>query len=216
MFTILNPAIADYMEILARNTDDEVLLEMEELARKKSFPIIGRLCGIFLEQMALSVRARRIFEFGSGYGYSAYWFTRAVGTAGTVICTEGDDLNVQRAKGFLERADRWNRTQYHCGWAQDHFARTDGMFDVIYNDADKTGYPDIWSMARERIRPGGLYIADNSLWSGRVTSPTAEDESTRAIQNHNLQVSSDEEFSSFMYPVRDGVLVARRHSPENT
>jgi len=70
----VHPAIEDYMRGLSCRTDDPVLIEMERIAQENNFPIVGRLVGIFLETMAKSINARRIFEFGSGYGYSAYWF----------------------------------------------------------------------------------------------------------------------------------------------
>ncbi len=75
----VNPAIESYMHGLVRNTDHPVLAEMEALAQKNNFPIIGRLVGIFIEAQAKMISAERVFEFGSGYGYSAYWFARAVG-----------------------------------------------------------------------------------------------------------------------------------------
>ena len=81
----VNPAIEKYMRSLASRTDHPVLAEMESVAEKNNFPIVGRLVGIFLEAMAKSVNAKRIFEFGSGYGYSAYWFARAAGANGQVI-----------------------------------------------------------------------------------------------------------------------------------
>jgi caffeoyl-CoA O-methyltransferase len=210
MTSILDPAITSYLESLHLREDNDVVLEMEALARERSFPIVGRLCGVFLEVMAGAVGARRVFEFGSGFGYSAYWFSRAVGPEGSVICTEAEEENVARAESFLRRAGRWDRVDYHCDWAQDVFARVEGDFDVIYNDANKEGYPEIWEMARERIRPGGLYIVDNTLWKGAVADAKADDDSTVAIRRHNLAVAEDPRFEFFLHPVRDGLITARR------
>ncbi|MGV7234900.1 MAG: O-methyltransferase, partial [Nitrosomonadaceae bacterium] len=78
----VNPAIEEYMRSLVSRTDHPVLTEMEKVAENNNFPIIGRLVGIFLETMARAINAKRIFEFGSGYGYSAYWFAKAVGKEG--------------------------------------------------------------------------------------------------------------------------------------
>lgn len=205
--------IEDYIGSLLARHDEPVLLEMEALARERGFPIVGRLVGASLEVLARSVGARRVFEFGSGYGYSAYWFTRAVGADGKVVCTEGSADNVSLAKGFLERVGRWDRTEYHNAWAQDVFKSTSDEYDVIYNDADKDAYPEIWDLARTRVRRGGLYICDNTLWSGRVLDSHTSDEWTLAIWEHNRRIAADADFDFFLNPTRDGVIVARRKDP---
>jgi len=145
-----------------------VLTEMEILAQKNNFPIVGRLVGVFLETMAKMINAQRVFEFGSGYGYSAYWFAKAVGSTGQVICSEADLLNKEKTERYLGAANLWDRIDFRAGMAQAIFTQTDGLFDICYNDVDKGDYPEIWLMAKDRIRPGGLYIADNVLWRGRV------------------------------------------------
>ena len=209
----VHPAIEGYMRGLVDKTDHSVLTEMEELAKQKSFPIIQRLVGFFLETQAKMIGAKHVFEFGSGYGYSAYWFARAVGEDGKVICSDGDSENRDCAEKFLSSAGLWDRVDFHVGMAQDIFARTDGFFDICYNDVDKGGYPEVWQMAKDRIRPGGLYIADNVLWHGRVAAETYTDIVlgwTEAIVEHNQMIFNDPEFDAFINPTRDGVIVARR------
>jgi len=209
----VNPSIEKYMRSLASRTDHPVLAEMESVAEKNNFPIVGRLVGIFLETMARAVDAKRIFEFGSGYGYSAYWFARAAGEDGQVICTDGDPLNKEKADKYLKSADLRERVDFRVGMAQDIFGQIEGQFDICYNDADKGDYPQIWRMARDRIRPGGLYIADNVLWHGRVAVERYVDIVpgwTEAILEHNKQIFNDPEFDAFINPTRDGVVVARK------
>jgi caffeoyl-CoA O-methyltransferase len=209
----VNPAIENYMRALLGRTDHRVLAEMEALAEKENFPIVGRLVGVFLEAMAKSVGAKRIFEFGSGYGYSAYWFARAAGTDGKVICTDGDTTNRDKAENYLKSADLWDRIDFRVGNAQDQFIQMEGEFDICYNDADKGDYPQIWHMAKTRIRPGGLYIADNVLWHGRVAVERYVDIVpgwTEAILEHNTSIFSDPDFDAFINPTRDGVVVARK------
>ncbi len=211
----VHPAIEEYMRGLLSVTDHAVLTEMETLAEQNNFPIVGRLVGVFLETMAKTINAQRVFEFGSGYGYSAYWFARAVGANGQVICTEADLLNKEKAEQYLSRADLWNRVDFQAGMAQDIFAKTEGLFDVCYNDVDKGDYPEIWLMAKDRIRPGGLYIADNVLWRGRVAVEHFTDVFegwTEAIREHNTMIFNDPDFDTFINPTRDGVIVARRKS----
>jgi predicted O-methyltransferase YrrM len=189
-----------------------VLLEMEQLGRGCDFPIIDRLVGELVEVLTLSIRATSVFEMGSGYGYSAYWFTRAVGPDGRVICTDSDPNNRDLAEKFLSRVGRWERVEYVVGSAQDALRRTPGEFDVVYNDIDKQDYPEAWQIARERVRPGGLYICDNVLWSGRVTDLNDRSPSTEAIRRHNQMVYADSTFDTCIVPTRDGVLVARKRS----
>lgn len=213
MLPPVHPAIEAYLAGLSGGADTPTLLEMEQLATRLNFPIIGRLCGMFLKAMALSVGARRVFEFGSGFGYSAYWFAQAVGPGGRVVCADGDPDNAGRAAAFLRAAELWERVDYRTGWAQEVFEATGGDFDICYNDADKGDYPAIWRMARERIRPGGLYMADNVLWHGRVAVENPVDVVpgwTEAIMEHNRLIYGDRGFDVFVNPTRDGVIVARR------
>ncbi len=209
----VNPAIEDYMRGLLDHTDDQVLMEMEMFAQKNNFPIVGRLVGVFLETMAKMINAQCVFEFGSGYGYSAYWFAKAVGSTGQVICSDADLVNKEKARQYLSSAKIWDRIDFRTGMAQDIFSRTDGLFDICYNDADKGDYPEIWLMAKDRIRPGGLYIADNVLWHGRVAVEQYTDVFpgwTEAIREHNQLIFNDPDFEAFINPTRDGVIVARR------
>jgi predicted O-methyltransferase YrrM len=212
----VHPAIEAYLASLAAVADAPVLLEMEGLARQRGFPIVGRLCGLFLKTLSLAQGARRVFEFGSGFGYSAYWFAMAVGPQGRVLCSDGDPRNAAMAERFLAEAGLRERVEFKVGWAQEVFRDTGGDFDICYNDADKGDYPEIWNMARDRVRPGGLYIADNALWQGRVAQQGVPDVVpgwTEAIREHNRMISADPEFDAFVNPTRDGMIVARRKTP---
>ncbi len=212
----VHPVIEAYLADLADGTGSPVLVEMENLATQRSFPIVGRLCGTFLKALALSIGARNVFEFGSGFGYSAYWFAEAVGPRGRVLCSDNDRENAALADHFLREAGLRERVEFRVGWAQEVFRATYGDFDICYNDADKGDYPDIWRMARERVRAGGLYIADNVLWHGRVALNGLPDVApgwTEAIREHNRLVFADADFDAFVNPTRDGMIVARRKIP---
>ena len=89
-FDLVDPRAEHYMRGPAARHDEPVLVEMERLAEERDFPIVGRLVGELLEVLALSIGARSVVELGSGFGYSAYWFSRAVGPGGTVVCTDGE------------------------------------------------------------------------------------------------------------------------------
>ncbi len=211
---IVHASVDRYMKELAAVDDEPVLLEMEELAEKDDFPIIGRLCGRTLEMLARSIGAKRVFELGSGYGYSAYWFARATGSDGEIHLTDTDAGNEKKAMDFLERAGLDDPIRYHVSDALEAFDQTSGEFDIVYCDIDKAGYPDAWRAARDRIRVGGYWISDNMLWFGRVTGevggPDIQPGATEAIKETNRMVAEDADFRETIIPTRDGMLVALR------
>jgi caffeoyl-CoA O-methyltransferase len=211
---IVNPDVERYMRTLQARHDEPVLLEMEKEAEERGFPIVNRLVGVTLELLARAIGARRVFELGSGYGYSAYWFSRAVGPDGEVHLTDGDPENERKALDYLGRAGLDGPIQFHVGEAVESLGKTNGEFDIVYCDIDKGDYPKAWEAARQRIRTGGLYLCDNVLWSGRVAQEAPEDDTrpewTEAIREHNRMVAEDERFLSSIVPTRDGVMVALR------
>ena len=205
----VKPEIEAYLKELAEVDDEPVLLEMEALAEAKNFPIIGRLCGQVLEIMARAVSARRIFEMGSGYGYSAYWFSRATGPDGEIHLTDMDAENETKALDFLGRAGLAGPIDFHVSDAFSALDATEGEFDVVYCDIDKDAYPEAWLRAKGRVRVGGLYICDNMLWSSRVAAPE-KDELTRKIDGTNRAIANDPDWRMFILPTRDGVVIATR------
>ncbi len=208
---IVDKRIEEYVAGLLKRHDEPVLLEMEAEAKQSGFPIVGRHVGVTLEVLARTAGAQRVFELGSGYGYSAYWFARA---AGEVHCTDGDPENAKKAESYLTRAGAWDRIRYHVGDAVESMAGVEGEFDIVYCDIDKHGYPNAWRAARERVRVGGLYICDNVLWSGRVAEENVTDDVrpgwTQAIQEHNNLIAADAAWVSSILPIRDGVTIAIR------
>ncbi|HEV3473883.1 MAG TPA: O-methyltransferase [Actinomycetota bacterium] len=210
---IVNPKIEDYLRDLLGG-QHEIAAEMEKVAEDRDFPIVGRLVGVTLEVLARSVGARRVMEMGSGYGYSAYWFARAVGSEGEVHMTEGDASNQQQAMEYLQRAGLADRVRSNVGNALEIIDDVPGDFDVVFCDIDKGDYPEAWRKARERIRVGGLYLCDNVLWSGRVVEDGDPDdrrpEWTEAVKEHNRAIAADERYRSTVIPTRDGVMLALR------
>ena len=206
----IDEAVSAYMRKLCDRYDESVLLEMEKLAEERNFPIVGRVVGVTLEMLARSIRARRVFEMGSGFGFSAYWFARAVGETGEVYLTDTDAGNAQQAEDFLTRARLWDRCRFLVQDAVAALAAAEGEFDVVYNDVDKVGYPAAWDLARTKIGPGGLYLCDNVLWSGRVAREDDQSRETVAIRAHNDAVYADPDFIAAIVPTRDGVMTALR------
>jgi caffeoyl-CoA O-methyltransferase len=207
---IVDPAIEAYLRELY-DDGDKVRHEMEDLAAERGFPIVGPLVGRDLTLLARSIGAKRVFELGSGYGYSALFFSRAVGPEGTVHCTELSADNVRLAEFFLTRAGVWPRITYHREEATAALRRVGGTWDIIYNDIDKEGYPDTVELAHARLRPGGLFITDNVLWSGRVLEPEKKwAVSTRGVVEFTRRLFAHPGFLTSIHPTRDGVAVALR------
>jgi len=211
---ITNKAVEDYIRGLLARHDEPILLEMEAEAREKGFPIVERMVGVVLEILARSIGAKRVFELGSGYGYSGYWFARAVGPDGQLHLTDGDPENEKKARDYLSRAGLWDPVTFHVGDAVTALDATEGELDIVYCDIDKHGYPEAWRAARDRIRRGGLFICDNTLWSGRVTEGFDEEDQrphwTDAIKEMNRAIASDPDYLSTILPIRDGDTVALR------
>lgn len=204
---------------LATPADDEpVLSEMEEEARRRDFPIVGRHVGITLEVLARAIRARRVAELGSGFGYSAYWFSRAIGRGGELHLTDTDPQNLARAGEYLGRAGLGGPIRSHAGDALEALEELEGDFDIVFCDIDKGDYPRAWSAAAERIHPGGLYLCDNVLgWGGVRVYDEEEGEGRtgewiRAVRDHNRAVSEDERFIATILPIRYGVMTALRRT----
>jgi predicted O-methyltransferase YrrM len=207
---IVDPRIMEYLRRLY-DDGDPVRSEMEALAQERRFPIVGPLVGRHLELLTRAIGAKRVFELGSGYGYSALHFARAVGEGGVVHCTELDEDNIRLAQGFLGRAGVSDRVTYHREEATAALRRVGGTWDIVYNDIDKDGYPDTVDLAHAHLRPGGLFITDNVLWSGRVLE--GEDDgsaATRGIKEFTRRLLAHRGFLTAIDPTRDGVAVALR------
>ena len=218
---VLHPSIDEYLlEVIPAR--DEVLTEMEAYARENRFPIVGPLVGRVLHQLVLLTNPTRIFEMGSGFGYSAYWMAKALRQPeASIICTDGSQENADRAAGYLARGGIANRIDYRVGNALEIINETEGDFDIIYNDIDKDGYPEAFRKAIPRLRSGGLFITDNMLWLGRVVTYDTDadvqelDEEEQWVHNTTVGVkeltrllySSPDVFTTII-PLRDGVSVA--------
>jgi len=205
---MVHPRIDEYLRSLVP-PPDAVRAEMERIASAQRFPIIGPAVGQLCHVMARAIGAKRVFECGSGFGYSTLWFAGAVGDGGTVIHTDGSPGNSTQARDFITRAGLAARVRFEVGDARAILARTPGPFDVIFNDIDKDGYPEVFPLAREKLRVGGLLICDNMLWFGRVLEPS-EDLDTRGIQEMTRLLREAPDFVTTLVPIRDGVTVSLR------
>lgn len=203
---IVNPEIEAYVESLSA-TEDEVLTEMERYALENDFPIIGPQIGRFLYQLTLISGAKRVMELGSGFGYSAYWFAKALGGSGRVTFTDSSPHNAGLAEGFLKRAGVGGIVDIKVGDALDILDRSGGDFDIIFNDIDKEYYPAVVGRAYAKLRKGGILITDNLLWHGRVVSDDGSP-STAGVLEFTKRLFSEAGFYSTVIPVRDGISLS--------
>lgn len=204
---IVDPGIEDYLRRMLPEREP-VIREMEELAKRRDFPIVGPLVGGVLFLLARSITARTVFECGSGYGYSALWFARALPEGGRVILTDSDGGNCAAARDYLARAGLENRADVRQGDGLALLEAESGPFDIIFCDIDKKDYPKIYPLLGPRLHDGGLFICDNMLWFGRVAREDQQDEDTRGVRELTRLLYDDPQLHTTILPLRDGVSVS--------
>ena len=187
---------------------DDVLVDIEQEAIKRKIPIVGPAVGRLLHLLALMTGAKTVFELGSAVGYSTIWWARAVGTDGRVFYTDGDREKADEARANFERAGVANRITVKVGDALELLSEEKQEFDIIFCDVDKDDYPRAFRLAVPRIRKGGLLVADNVLWSGRVAQENPSEATTKGILEFNRLLYSSPELFPVILPIRDGVAVA--------
>lgn len=201
--------VQDYLASLVPPREPE-LQAMEKYAEKHDFPIIGPVCGYYCYQLARMIKARSVFELGSGFGYSTAWFAQAVreNGGGVIHHTVWDDDLSRMAKEHLSMLGYTALVHFHNAEAVETLRQTPGPFDIIFNDIDKEAYPDSLPVIKEKLRPGGLLIIDNMLWHGQIFDPNDHEESTEAIRRFTRDVTSDPDWIVSLAPVRDGMIIA--------
>lgn len=203
---IINKRIEEYIQDLYP-TKDPVLKEMETLAVRKDFPIVGPAVGRLLYQLARMTNATAIFEMGSGFGYSTYWFAMALPHSGYVYHTDISAVNSKLAQEYLRKGRQMNKVRFLVGNAMELIESVKDTFDIVFIDIDKENYPEAYEKAKKKLKPGGLLIADNALWWGRVLDKKG-DSATEGIKKFNQLMAADKDFFQTLLPIRDGVSVS--------
>jgi caffeoyl-CoA O-methyltransferase len=208
---IVDPDVEAYAE--AHTEPPGELLERlaEETRAKTTAPqmMVGPLEGRFLAFLVRALRARRVLEVGTFTGYSSICMASALPAGGRIVTLDVNEETTEIARRYATEAGVVGRIDYRVGPASETLAQLDGPFDLVFIDADKDGYVDYYETALPRLADGGLIVADNVLWSGRVISE-APDDSTRAIQRFNEHVRDDDRVETVMLTVRDGMTLIRR------
>ena len=200
---------------------DDVLEEMAEYADETGFPTVGHEVGATLRMVARMVDAERVFEFGSGYGYSAYWFAEALPADGEIVLTEHDEDELEMAREYMARGGYDGLARYESGDALDAVERYDGPFDVVLIDHQKHRYREAFDAVRGKVPPGGVVVADNAMTAGVIEfekllailegdDPGDANEHTRGIADYLETVRDDPDFETVVLPLGEGIAVSYR------
>ena len=192
--------------------------EMEAYAEETDFPVVGPEVGGMLAVLARAVGAERVFEFGSGFGYSATWFAGAVPDDGQVVLTEVDADELEMAREYLAEAGLAGRVEFEHGDALASFERYDGPFDVVLLDHQKSAYSDAIEPVRSKLAPGGLVLADNALQgpftvdelaAGFEGEPVGEyADRIEGVVDYLERMRDDPEFETVVLPLGEGLAVS--------
>lgn len=205
---------------LLQDDRDEILAEMETRAAAEEFPTVGSSVGPWLSFLARVVGAERVFEFGSGFGYSAYWFARALPSQGRVVLTERDENTLALAREYFERGGLRDRATFEQGDANQIIEGYDGSFDIVLIDHDKEAYPAALERVRPNLAPGSLVLADNAVTAGPVNpedvlalvqgeSRPQASAASEGVATYLRTVMADEAFETVLLPVGEGLALSR-------
>jgi caffeoyl-CoA O-methyltransferase len=205
------PAIQSYLTSLVPLRPPEVQT-MEAYAREHRFPIIGPVAGQMCYQVARMIGAQRVFELGSGYGYSTAWFAKAVqeNGGGEVHHVVWEERLSQMARQHLSALGYADLIRFHVAEAVQTLQATPGPFDLIFNDIDKDGYPASLPVIAKQLRPGGVLIIDNMLWSGHIFDENNQSPDTNGVREVTRLITTSPDWIASLFPLRDGLIVAMK------
>ncbi|MGI2027859.1 class I SAM-dependent methyltransferase [Endozoicomonas acroporae] len=191
------------------------LKELRELTSHHRYRMmqISAEQGQLMAMLAKLSNARRTIEIGVFTGYSALSVALALPDDGELIACDISSEYTDIAKPFWEKAGVSERIKLHLAPASetlDQLIRNGELnqFDMAFIDADKTGYDVYYEQCLQLIRPGGLILIDNVLWSGRVADADVSDEDTAALKALNRKIHDDDRVDMMILPVSDGLTIA--------
>lgn len=204
----------------AIGSTDDVIDDMDTYADEQDFPTVGPEVGGWLRLLARMSNARSVFEFGSGFGYSAYWFAEALPNDGEIVLTERDAANLDRAREYLSRGGYLDQVTMEQGDAVETVERYDGPFDIVLLDNEKHRYREAFETVREKVASDGLVVADNAMTSSGMDfdalseivrgNAVEANEATRGIADYLERVTDDPDFETALLPLGEGLAVSYR------
>jgi caffeoyl-CoA O-methyltransferase len=212
MSFIVEPGVEQYAE--EHSSPDGELFERlaAETHEKTTAPqmMVGRLEGRFLGTLVRSLRARRVLELGTFTGYSSISMALALPAGGRIVTCDVNEETTAIARRYAEEAGVDDRIDYRLGPALETIAGLDGLFDLVFIDADKPNYVSYYDATLPLLADGGLMVVDNTLWSGQVADKDDQDENTLAIRALNDRVLQDPRVENVLLTVRDGMNLVWR------
>lgn len=210
MIAIVDRKIEDYAIAKSEPTDALLHELVEETYNKTAMPqmLTGPIEGRFLKMMVQVSKARRILEIGMFTGYSALSMAEGLPEDGQLLTCEINPEVISIAKKYFARSPHGHKITVLEGAALASIERLTPSFDLVFIDADKPNYANYYEAVLPLIRPGGIILVDNVLWSGRVLEPS--DENDIAICRLNDIVAGDERVDRVLLPIRDGVFFIRK------
>lgn len=210
MLTLVSPEIDAYAAAKSEATSD-LLKELANVTQQEtSHPIMlsGPTVGRFLKLVVQILGAKRVLEIGMFTGYSALSMSEGLPADGKLITCDMDKHAIDIARRFFARSEHGSKIEIKEGPALDTLKSLSGPFDLAFIDADKVSYPDYYESTLQLLRPGGVILIDNVLYSGKVLKP--ECANSRAIALLNDRLSSDERVDRVLLPIRDGLFLVRK------
>ncbi|MFN8712664.1 MAG: O-methyltransferase [Bacteroidota bacterium] len=206
---VLDPAIDDYAAKYT-SAEPQVLSELSRITHLRTLQprmLSGHVQGRFLAMIVGLMQAKKILEIGTFTGYSAICMAEGLTNGGKIISIDINDEVLPIAREAVEHAGMQEKIELITGNAADVLPTLQGPFDLIFIDADKRNYAKYYELSLPLLRKGGLILADNVLWSGRVMDETVKDADTAALRSFSEMVQHDERVDNVMLTLRDGVLM---------
>jgi len=169
----------------------------------------GHVQGRFLAMISQFIRPNYILEIGTYTGYSAICLAEGLAPDGKLITLDVNEELESRVRGYFHQSGMEAKIDYRIGDASKIIPTLHFMFDLVFIDADKENYALYYDLVFDKINPGGVILADNVLWSGKVTQPK-KDKDTRALDQFNKKVNLDTRVESLLLPLRDGIMMMRK------
>ena len=214
MAPLVHPAVADYLAGLSRLPHPQLDVVARE-GQAEGMPIVLPDTGALLHALTRLGGARRVLEIGTAIGYSAIWMATALPDDGLLISLERDAGRAGRAREHLRAAGLDGRASVMVGDAARYLHKIAGPFDLIFQDGDKPGYLTMLVRLHDLLRPGGILVTDNVLWSGAVVPGMTpgrmrDADDTAAIAAYNTRLAADARFYTVWLPIGDGVAVSTK------
>ena len=212
MSAITPDAVLDYLTTLRRPPHPQLDAIAAE-GRSAGLPIVEPQTGALLHAFTRAIGANRVLEIGTAIGYSGTWIATALPENGTLISLERDAARAARAREHFAAAGLAGQISVIVGDASRYLHKVAGPFDLIFQDGDKAQYEPMRPRLVELLRPGGVLITDNVIWSGEVipgyiASPKHRSEDTEAIAAYNRNLAADSRLYTIFLQVGDGAAIS--------